>query len=79
MSCAFFDVDGTLLEGFMIQSFPRFLADKGIVDSKYPNKIDEVALAYVSGRSSYRQAAEASLQTCRVFCVFPLRSLQMPS
>ena len=35
MNCAFFDVDGTLLEGFMIQSPLRFLADKGIVGSRY--------------------------------------------
>ena len=41
-SCAFFDLDGTMIEGFMIQSFPRFLADKGIVDSDYPDRIDEI-------------------------------------
>ena len=42
----------------MIWSFPRFLADKGIVESKYPDKIEETVSAHVSGRASYRKVAE---------------------
>jgi putative phosphoserine phosphatase/1-acylglycerol-3-phosphate O-acyltransferase len=57
--CAFFDIDGTLLDGFMIQSFPRFLADNGVIDSENPDKIDDVVSAYISGEKTYREAAEA--------------------
>ena len=58
MSCAFFDIDGTLVEGFMIQSFPRYLADAGFVNAAYPDQIDEIILNYHSGRTTYREAAE---------------------
>ncbi|UCE16627.1 MAG: HAD family phosphatase [Candidatus Bathyarchaeota archaeon] len=57
--CAFFDVDGTLLEGFIIQSFPRFLADKGFIEAAYPNKIDKIISDYHSGEAAYREVAEA--------------------
>jgi len=57
-SCAFFDVDGTLLRGFIIQSFPRFLADEGIIEAAYPDKIDAMIADYGSGKISYREAAE---------------------
>lgn len=35
-SCAFFDIDGTLIEGFIIQIFPRYLADVGFIKAAYP-------------------------------------------
>ena len=57
-SCAFFDIDGTLVEGFMIQSFPRFLVREGIIEDTYPNKIDKIISDYMSGKISYREAAE---------------------
>lgn len=57
--CAFFDIDGTLVEGFIIQSFPRFLADKGFIKTVYPNKIDKILADYHSGKATYREAAEA--------------------
>ncbi|MDH5687332.1 MAG: HAD-IB family hydrolase [Candidatus Bathyarchaeota archaeon] len=58
MSCAFFDIDGTLVKGFMIQSFPRYLADAGFVNAAHPDQIDEIILNYHSGRTTYREAAE---------------------
>jgi len=57
-SCALFDVDGTLLRGFIIQSFPRYLADQGVVGPRFPDRIDEVVRGYRRGVSDYRHAAE---------------------
>jgi HAD superfamily hydrolase (TIGR01490 family) len=56
--CAFFDIDGTLLKGFIIQAFPRFLADIGYIESRYSKEIDEIASNYSSGRTTYRETAE---------------------
>lgn len=57
-SCSFFDIDGTLLKGLIIQSFPRFLADKGFIETAYSNKIDKIISDYNSRKVSYREAAE---------------------
>jgi len=57
-NCAFFDVDGTLLTGFIIQSFPRFLADASFIEDTFPNKIDKIVSNYSQGGISYREAAE---------------------
>jgi putative phosphoserine phosphatase/1-acylglycerol-3-phosphate O-acyltransferase len=57
-NCAFFDVDGTLLAGYIIGSFPSYLADKGFIDAKYPNEIDRIISDYGKGNIEYREAAE---------------------
>lgn len=57
-SCALFDVDGTLLRGFIIQSFPRYLADQGVISKGFSDRIDEVVRNYSRGASDYRHAAE---------------------
>jgi len=57
-NCAFFDIDGTLLKGFIIQSFPRYLADSGYIEPTYPDNIDSIVVDYRSGKMSYRVAAE---------------------
>ena len=57
-SCAFFDLDGTLIQGFIIQAFPRFLAEQGFIESRYSDEVVEVGSLYSSGRISYREAAE---------------------
>jgi HAD superfamily hydrolase (TIGR01490 family) len=57
-SCAFFDIDGTLLQGFIIQAFPQFLAINRFIEPKYSKQIDEVASNYSSGSITYREAAE---------------------
>ncbi|HEX9913593.1 MAG TPA: haloacid dehalogenase-like hydrolase [Candidatus Bathyarchaeia archaeon] len=57
-SCALFDVDGTLLRGFIVQSFPRYLADQGVISPSFADRIDEVVRSYSSGAANYRYAAE---------------------
>jgi HAD superfamily hydrolase (TIGR01490 family) len=57
-SCAFFDLDGTLLKGFIIQAFPQYLANNGYIEPIYSRKIDKIASDYSSGRTTYREAAE---------------------
>lgn len=56
--CGFFDVDGTLLRGYIIQSFPRYLADNGYIQTKYANKIDKIITNYDKKKIEYREAAE---------------------
>lgn len=57
-SAAIFDVDGTLLRGFIIQSFPRYLAEHGVIDRRFSDRIDQVMQSYGGGASDYRHAAE---------------------
>jgi len=57
-TCAFFDIDGTLLRGFIIQAFPRFLAENDFIEKRYSERIDEIATNYSRGRITYREAAE---------------------
>ncbi len=57
-SAAIFDVDGTLLRGFIVQSFPRYLADHGVIDKRSSDRIDEVFRSYDTGAADYRYAAE---------------------
>lgn len=57
-SCALFDVDGTLLRGFIVQSFPRYLADQGVIQSRFSDRIDEIVRSYSRGAADYRHAAE---------------------
>lgn len=58
-SCALFDIDGTLLRGFIIQSFPRYLADRCIIESRYSDEIDSIMGRYNANLISYREAASA--------------------
>jgi phosphoserine phosphatase len=51
-------VDGTLLRGFIIQSFPRYLADHGVIDQRPSDQINEVFRSYERGATDYRYAAE---------------------
>jgi HAD superfamily hydrolase (TIGR01490 family) len=55
---AFFDVDGTLIKGFIIQSFPSFLARAGMIDSSFSIRINSIISDYQSGQITYRSAAE---------------------
>lgn len=57
-TAAFFDIDGTLLRGFIIQSFPRYLLEKGLIDPIYSRRIDLTIAAYRRGNTTYREAAE---------------------
>jgi len=57
-SGAFFDIDGTLLRGFIIQEFPRFLVTEGFIEPVFPDQIDKAISSYYSGAASYREIAE---------------------
>ncbi|MEM2905554.1 MAG: HAD-IB family hydrolase [Candidatus Bathyarchaeia archaeon] len=57
-SAAFFDVDGTLLRGFITQAFPRYLAERGLFPEMVADEIDRIVEAYEGGRIAYREAAE---------------------
>ncbi|MFH0849386.1 MAG: haloacid dehalogenase-like hydrolase [Candidatus Bathyarchaeota archaeon] len=57
-SCALFDVDGTLLRGFIVQSFPRYLADQEVISKGFSDRIDEVVRNNSRGAADYRHAAE---------------------
>ena len=57
-SAALFDVDGTLLRGFIIQSFPRYLADQGVIQPRFADRIDEIVNSHSRGAAPYRHAAE---------------------
>ena len=56
--CVYFDIDGILLDGFIIQSFPRYLANKGFIEATFPDEIDEIISDYYSNKVSYRKVAE---------------------
>jgi len=57
-SAAFFDLDGTLFRGLMIQAFPRYLAGRRKISEAFPSKIDAVVAAYLKGTISYMKVAE---------------------
>ena len=57
-SCAVFDIDGTLLRGFIIQIFPEYLAKHGVIDTSYSDRINGITDQYRLGELPYRDAAE---------------------
>lgn len=57
-SAAFFDLDGTLLRGLMIQAFPRYLADRGMIGEGFASGIDAIVAAYEGGAASYFTVAK---------------------
>jgi HAD superfamily hydrolase (TIGR01490 family) len=72
-SAAFFDVDGTLLRGFIIQAFPRYLAERSLFPEMVADEIDRIVEAYERGRIAYREAAE----TVPVLIASALRGCQV--
>jgi HAD superfamily hydrolase (TIGR01490 family) len=57
IKAAFFDLDGTLLDGFIICSFPHFLYKKGLFSLNSKEKIDFLFEEYKKGKISYSNAA----------------------
>lgn len=57
MIASFFDIDGTLIKGFMISSFPRYLMERGLVDKESLEKLEEIIRLYSSKKISYRETA----------------------
>jgi HAD superfamily phosphoserine phosphatase-like hydrolase len=53
---AFFDIDGTLLKGFIICAFPDYLAGRGFFDKRKNERIQELTRLYWEGKISYRHA-----------------------
>lgn len=51
---AFFDIDGTLIKGLIICSFPDYLAEKGVFDRNTNEGIQELTRLYSEGKRSYR-------------------------
>jgi len=58
LSCALFDIDGTLLRGFIILSFHEYLAEHRIVDGRYTGEITDISDRNMRGELSYRETAE---------------------
>ncbi len=57
-SCALFDIDGTLLRGFIIRSFHEYLAKHKVVDERYTGEITDISDRNIRGELSYRETAE---------------------
>ncbi|MBN2336771.1 HAD family phosphatase [Candidatus Bathyarchaeota archaeon] len=57
-SCAFFDIDGTLLRGFIIRSFHEYLAERGVVEHRFTDQIRIISDKNIRGELSYRETAE---------------------
>lgn len=57
-SAAFFDVDGTLLRGFIIRAFPIYLAERGLFPRAAAEELDRVIESYERGQIAYREIAE---------------------
>lgn len=51
---AFFDVDGTLVKGYIPPAFSDYLAGKGVLDRKKNERIQELIGLYKEGKASYR-------------------------
>jgi len=58
LSCALFDIDGTLLRGFIIRSFHEYLAEHRVVDGRYTGEITDISDRNMRGELSYRETAE---------------------
>ena len=58
LSCALFDIDGTLLRGFIIRSFHEYLAEQGVVDIRYKDEIIDISDRNLRGELTYRETAE---------------------
>ena len=52
---AVFDIDGTLVEGLIIQEFPRHLSERGFFDRSFMERIDGLVSQYRAGRVSYNE------------------------
>lgn len=57
MKASFFDIDGTLIKGFMISEFPRQLSERGIFDKKLFLEIENWIKMYRENKATYRKMA----------------------
>lgn len=54
---AFFDIDGTLVNGFIICEFPNYLTSKGYFNKESNSKIQEYLIKYKKGEISDSEAS----------------------
>lgn len=57
MKASFFDIDGTLIKGFMIFEFPRQLSEIGMFDKKLFLEIENWIRMYRKNKATYRKIA----------------------
>lgn len=57
MKASFFDIDGTLIRGFMIFEFPRQLSERGMFDKKLFLEIENWIKLYSEKKATYRKIA----------------------
>lgn len=57
MKASFFDIDGTLVKGLMIHEFPKKLAEKELIESRFSEEIDKWVNLYLEGKATYRKIA----------------------
>jgi len=55
MKASFFDIDGTLINGFLITEFSRYLFKKGIFDKKLLAEIENWIKLYKEDKATYRK------------------------
>ncbi len=63
MRASFYDVDGTLMSGFVIVSFPQFLAKKNLFDKQEIIKLNKLVDAYFSKNICYLELGLAVPQS----------------
>jgi HAD superfamily hydrolase (TIGR01490 family) len=57
MKASFFDIDGTLVKGFLISEFPKQLSEKSIFDKKLFLEIENWVKKYRKDKATYRKIA----------------------
>jgi len=57
MKASFFDIDGTLVKGFMISEFPKQLSERGVFDKKLFLEMENWINGYKEGKITYRKMA----------------------
>jgi HAD superfamily phosphoserine phosphatase-like hydrolase len=62
MKTIFFDVDGTLYDGYLVTDFNTFMAIEGYTDTDVIDKEKQLLADYKTGAIDYREAARRVLQ-----------------
>jgi HAD superfamily hydrolase (TIGR01490 family) len=57
MRASFFDIDGTLVKGFMIHEFPKHLSEIGAANKNLFQRMEDMLTSYVNKKVTYREAA----------------------
>jgi HAD superfamily hydrolase (TIGR01490 family) len=57
MKASFFDIDGTLVKGLMIYEFAKHLANKGLIEKSFFEKMNSYVMLYLKNKMTYRKLA----------------------